>query len=117
IRDAINKMDTASLEQMRELQLDDRALFLARWQRLLTTVLSAPSQRDDASAHRALNELQAWNGRASASSTAYRLVRDFRLTVARLTFEPFLAVIRARHGHVNFARATDQMETPLWQLV
>ena len=57
---------------MLAIQLDDRALFLSHWQRLLAQTLSEA----ESSAWRA--EMQAalkdWDGHASTTSVAYRLL-------------------------------------------
>ena len=58
--------------------LDDRAVFLERWQKFLLTVLS-----DEAVAQKSVrgtlrDAVRQWNGHASIDSVAYRIVRCFR---------------------------------------
>ncbi|AOS43953.1 Acyl-homoserine lactone acylase QuiP precursor [Lacunisphaera limnophila] len=97
------------------IQLDDRALFLARWQKALLTVLTdeavaARSARGD------LREaVRAWDGRASVDSAAYRLVRLWRLKLAARAFAPFFD--RAGATEPRFSSGNFQYEDALWQLV
>jgi len=96
------------------IQLDDRALFLERWQRLFVTVL------DDAAvaAKRSRGELraavQAWNSRASPDSAAYRLVRAWRQRVAGHALEPFW--VQARRQLPAFDAGSFHTEDALWHL-
>ena len=97
-------------------QLDDRARFLARWRKLLLTVLG-PSALDFHPHRRALRKaVSHWSGRASVDSVAYRLVRDFRAEVAREVFAPVLKRLR-RHDADARLPFSDQIEGPLWRLV
>lgn len=97
------------------IQLDDRARFLERWQGLFLAVLT-----DDAvAARRSRGELreavQTWNGRASADSAAYRLVRAWRQRVAAHALEPFWA--QARRREPAFDAREFHVEDALWRLV
>jgi penicillin G amidase len=116
IRDALLELEAADEISMLRIQRDDRALFLARWHALLVETL-----RSRLANHVRHVEVRAvlasWNGRASADSVAYRLVNQFRDTVARLAFEPFISIVRSRHGHFDLANVSDQLEVPLWRLV
>lgn len=96
-------------------QLDDRALFLERWQRLLIQVLTP----DDVAGHPERIELRRlvaqWNGRASVDSVAYRLVRHWREMVADRVLGPIFAPCGDRLGGLD-VRHLDH-EEPLWRLV
>jgi penicillin amidase len=95
--------------------LDDRAVFLARWQELLAGVLN-----DDAVARKAargdLREVvRQWNGRASIDSAAYRVVRAFRAHVTRRALEPFIEPVRAVYADLD---SRDFLhEDAVWRLV
>lgn len=94
--------------------LDDRALFLERWQKELLATLT-----DDVVAKkRAYRELRdvvrTWNGHASIDSAAFRLVRAWRLRVADLAFAPFSD--RARSHYSDFAYVSFQFDDALWTL-
>ena len=89
IRDALQQLDHATPLDMLHLQLDDRALLLERWQRLLLEVLAA----DSAAAPR--GELrpyvERWGGHAAIGSVGYRAVREFRSAVIHAVLEPAAA--------------------------
>jgi penicillin G amidase len=96
------------------IQLDDRALFLERWQRLLLGVLT-----DEAVAARpARADLRAavrqWGGRATPDSAAYRLVRAWRLRLVEHALAPWRTGVLARLPRFNPAHF--QFEDALWLL-
>ena len=96
------------------IQLDDRAVFLERWQKLLLSVLDDPAvagRRDRADLRDAVRQ---WQGRASTDSAAYRIVRAWRRQVAEHAFAPFFA--RARAHYAGFSAGSFQGEDALWQL-
>ena len=98
-----------------KVQLDDRAIFLQRWQELLLTVLT-----DDAVAGRngraELREaVRLWNGHASPDSAAYRLVRTFRVRTAERALSPFFS--RAEEYYEKFSWRRLHYDDALWQLV
>lgn len=97
------------------IQLDDRALFLARWQKFLLEILT-----DDAVAsHKGRAELRevvrTWNGHAAVDSAAYRLVRAFRARTAELAFAPFIEA--AQQEYDAFSWRNFPYDDSLWQLV
>ncbi|MBI2813533.1 MAG: penicillin acylase family protein [Opitutae bacterium] len=97
------------------IQLDDRAVFLGRWQRFLLEVLA-----DDAVAgHKFRADLRdavrAWDGRASTGSVAYRAVKAFRLHVAERALAPFVAPAQRAYAAFNWRNLI--FEDALWQLV
>jgi penicillin amidase len=88
IRDGLFALKSATPADFLALQLDERALFLARWQKLLLATLAWPawSARPEI---RQLRELAAdWGARAAPASAGYRLVREWRERVVELIFEP-----------------------------
>jgi penicillin amidase len=91
IRDDLSTLEQAGPRDLLAIQLDDRALFLERWQKLLLTVLTpdAVAQRPARAELRRLAEH--WNARASADSVGYRLVRAFRSGVTSLALDPIFA--------------------------
>lgn len=92
-------------------QLDSRAVFLARWQRLLLRTLDreALRGRPDRAALRA--RVAAWGGHASVGSRGYGPVREFRETLDRRLTASLLAPARA-----VFADSDDLQEAALWRL-
>jgi penicillin amidase len=117
IRDDLSALGPARERDMLPVQLDDRALFLARWQQLLLSTLTPQAVAGDPRRAEVKRLAEAWGGRAAVDSAGYRIVRGFRLVLQeqvsaafagayRLTDEP-----RFRVGFVG------QSEGPLWALV
>jgi penicillin amidase len=100
---------------MRRIQLDDRALFLARWRELLLGVLDPASL--SAQPRRAeLRRLVAdWKPQASIDSVGYRLVRAFRDHTESAVWEMLLDALQLS-GEKDQPLPM-QFEGPLWQLV
>ncbi len=124
IRDDLRALPrTASEADMLRIQLDDRARFLGRWQRLLLAVLTPASTAADPRRAEARRLVAAWGGRASVASVGYRIVRAFRNRVADEALTPLLAPCRAADQHFDYLGRTDhkrayrQWEGPLWVLV
>lgn len=98
------------------LQLDDRAVFLQRWQQLMLTTLDAAALQQQPLRGQVAELLRDWDGRASVGSVGYRLVRRFRNEVAKRAFAPLLQGITAAvpgfdYGDIRFR------EAPLWRLL
>ena len=96
-------------------QLDDRAVFLARWQKLLLEVLTdgAVAQRPDRAALR--DAVRQWAGHASPDSAAYRLVRAYRSHTAERALKPFFE--RGEEFYEKFSWRRFNYDDALWQLV
>jgi penicillin amidase len=118
IRDGLLGLDAATEKDLLEIQLDDRALFLERWRRLLLEVLDDSAVADDPRRSE-LRELveNTWTGRASADSTGYRMVRGFRVFLADQVFDAITAPCAAADERFDFGWTTNQSEGPLWRLV
>ena len=97
------------------IQLDDRALFLERWQKLMVAVLDADAVADSSARRDLRDAVLAWDGHAGLDSAAYRLVRRWRLNVAQRAFAPFFDQAAARQP--RFSSGNFQHEDALWQLV
>jgi penicillin amidase len=117
IRDGLLALKPASVTEhdLLGIQLDDRALFLDRWQQRLKRVLLSPplAERGDLDELRSL--VEHWGARAAVDSVGYRLVREFRLRVARLLFEP--VEDRCQQAVPDFRVWWHQQEGPLWALL
>ena len=116
IRDDLARLEKATPRDLLAIQLDDRALFLERWRDLLLRALSA----DALAGHPRRAELRrlvatGWSGRAAIDSTAFRLVRSFRLTTFNLVLQTLTAPSRA--ADPSFGYDLEQAEGPLWRAV
>jgi penicillin amidase len=93
IRDGLLARDKVSEADMLAIQLDDRAIFLTRWQELMVEVLSA-DRKKGARRESMLREVRAWGARAAIDSVGYRLVSRFRSEVTRLILSALTAPCR-----------------------
>jgi penicillin amidase len=94
-------------------QLDDRSLFLARWQQLLQEVLA---KADDPKLVELKRLTGSWSGCAAADSVDYRLVRTFRQYVREAVLAPFVGRVKARFSDFGLPPMYDG-EAPVWALL
>jgi len=99
--------------------LDDRALFLQRWQDfLLTQVLTEQAMTTHSDFSQVKSILQTTKPlRASVDSVSYRLVRNFRLNVRDLVFSELNTTLAKLDDGYKFRSIRHQVEIPLWQLI
>ena len=123
IRDRLMAIGKATPQDMLQVQLEDRALFLERWRQLLLQTLTSDTIRG--SAEREGGPLRdefrrlvdtTWTGRASPDSVAYRLVRAFRTTLVRDVMMALTAPARELEPAFDYSRSL-RGEGPVWQLV
>jgi len=117
IRDGLLALPRATADDMRRLQLDDRALFLSRWQALLLQVLTPRAVAADPRRRELRDLAEDWGGRATVGSVGYRIVRAYRQAVARAVFAPLTAPCRAADPDFDYLDTVNQWEGPLWQLL
>jgi penicillin amidase len=94
-------------------QLDDRSLFLARWQELLQEILSNTDEPKLAELKRLTGS---WSGRAASDSVDYRLVRTFRQYVWQAVLAPFVGRVKIRFSDFALPPMYDG-EAPVWALL
>lgn len=99
------------------IQLDNRALFLDHWQHLLLQVLTPEAIAADPRRGEVRDLVRGWGARAAIDSAGYRLVRMFRIQLARQVFDPITAPVRKLDPEFDYIREFDQFEGPLWQIV
>lgn len=114
IKDALFMRQQFDEQTLHQIQLDNRAIFLQRWQQLLLNTL----QPDVVQQHQLQDYRQFVvnsTSHAAPDAIGYSLVRAFRQQVLKLQFAPLSAYLE-QHG----ARTTDlkySLETPMWQLL
>ena len=116
IRDDLLALEKATPQDLLAIQLDDRALFLEPWRKILLDVLTpeavaADPRRKDL---RRLVETT-WTGRASIDSTAYRLVRTWQGFVQEKVLVPLTA--RCEKADERFNPYFPQADGAIWALV
>jgi penicillin G amidase len=97
------------------IQLDDRALFLERWQKLMLSVLNDSAVATKKSRAELRDAVRQWNGHASVDSAAYRLVKVWRQKVVDRTLAPISEVVSARYP--DFNPRLFRYEDAVWRLV
>jgi penicillin amidase len=113
IRDDLHARAGFTPGSLLDIQLDDRALFLSRWQGLLQGTLAGS---DDPELRR-LRELSAhWHGHASIGSVDYRLVRAFRSEVTTAVLAPFVRRVAQQHSDFSWP-GENSAEAAVWALV
>lgn len=117
IRDGLLASDSFAPEDMLAIQTDDRALFLARWQKLLVRLLGEPAHVDDPELAEFLGLVRDWIPRAAPESVGYRLVRGYRLEVQDRAWAALMAPVREVYGEDVDTWRSPQFEAALWQLV
>ncbi|MBV8341145.1 MAG: penicillin acylase family protein [Gammaproteobacteria bacterium] len=100
---------------MLNIQLDDRALFLARWRTLLLDVLDAPALAGDARRTQFRRLVAAGAAEAAVDSVGYRLVRSFRDHTQQAVWDMLLAGLGVPAA--DAFRPPAQFEGPLWRLL
>lgn len=114
IRDALQARARFDERALLAIQLDDRAVFLERWWRLLHDSAARP----DAPALRALAAAAArWDGRAAPSSVSYRIVRAWRLAVHERIADGLTAPAQAALGEAFEMPELPQFEGVVWPLL
>lgn len=91
IRDGLAALEQAVPRDLRAIQLDDRALFLDRWQQRLLRVLTPEAIAEKPARAELRRLVEHWEGRASTDSVSYRLVKAYRLRTAALALDPIFA--------------------------
>jgi len=117
IRDGLAARQRFEPADMLGIQLDDRALFLERWRRLLMDLLDEAASEADPARARFRAQVAGWIPRASVDSVGYRLVRGFRQRVRDRVFDMLTTPVREAHAEAVRLRISNQFEAPLWQLV
>jgi penicillin amidase len=115
IRDDLAALEHATPRDLLAIQLDDHALFLARWQKLLLATLTPEAVAGKPARAELLRLASQWEGRASTDSVSYRLVRAFRLQVAQLVFAPIFEPCIEADPDFDYTRFN--YEPPLWTLL
>jgi penicillin amidase len=116
IRDDLTAITVpATPRDLLAVQLDDRAWFLERWQKLLLTTLT-PEVAAATKGRTELRQLaEQWNGHAAIDSVAYYLVRRWRDFVADRALGPICAPCVDISDAFDFHQLN--YEEPLWRLV
>ncbi|MEO7252256.1 MAG: penicillin acylase family protein [Arenimonas sp.] len=113
IRNALFAQNRFTERDLLSIQLDNRAIFLDRWWRLLRAQAKGSREKTWVEFEAATRD---WNGHAATASVSYRLVRDWRLAVLERSKRGLLAPAMARLGKRFVMPDLPQFEGVAWQL-
>ncbi len=113
IRQRLMALDSANEEDLLAIQLDDEALFLARW-RIVMMDHFAGAKGSNVIAARHM--IENWEGRAAPESVGYRLVRRFRSHVTQRVVSGLTKPLESVLGK-RFPWYSRTAEGPVWRLI
>jgi penicillin amidase len=116
IRDALFAKDTFSAADLMDIQLDNRALFLDRWQKLALDTLDDPAAAGDPRLREAKTFIVNWGARAAIDSVGFRIVRAFRVAVSDRVIPPLIAPALRIDPALRYSRVW-QSEGSVWALL
>ncbi len=117
IRDRLFTLESATPLDMLQIQRDNEALFLSRWQARLLALLARHAGPDQAAITAALPLVRDWSAHADRDDVGYRLVRAWRQAALERVFAPVDSILEAQLEGATLSRATRQLEYPGWQLL
>jgi len=117
IRDALLAKDKFTEQDLLDIQLDDRALFLTPWHQHLTALIEENTQPVMHGNDALLGVLNNWGAAASAESVGYRLVRNFRLKTIEYAMAPFVTALTQADESFQFKFVKRSSEYPVWAMV
>ncbi|HUP64004.1 MAG TPA: penicillin acylase family protein, partial [Thermoanaerobaculia bacterium] len=116
IRDRLFDLEEAQERDLLAIQLEDRALFMERWQALLLEVLDDGAAGGNQARRETRRFVETWGAHAATGSVGYRVVRGFRSAVERKIFDSLTAGARERYPWFRWTRIAHR-EHPLWSIV
>jgi penicillin amidase len=118
IRDGLRAKDLFSEQDLLNIALDDRAIFLKRWQTfLLENVLTKTAIDINPAWQEVRNIVSQDNLCACVDSVAYRLINNFRLNVRHDVFSLLNENLTQLDDNFSFRTIRHQVEIPLWQMI
>jgi len=113
--DLLGLSGAATPADMLRIQLDDRALFLARWRSLILALLDPASLQGHPERAQFRKLVADWKPQASVDSVGYRLVRGFHEITRNAAWSMLLGGLQLPTDSGQIPPA--QFEGPLWQMV
>ena len=113
IKDDLYEKQTFNAQDFLDIQLDDEALFLNRWQQYMLALTEA----DNASYQEVRSVLTHWQGRASKTSAGYLLVKRFREKIVDQTIGRLYEKLDKGLNFFSPSSIDNFVEYPVWQLI
>jgi len=114
IRDGLFARERFTERDLLAIQLDDRALLMERWWKLMRQTLE---HNDDPALKRLEAATREWQGRASVDSVSYRLARGFRGITLDTVQAALLAPAKEKLGEQFVEPNLPQLEGVVWPLL
>jgi len=102
-------------QDMLRIQLDDRALFLTRWQQFLTELLDTEALANHSEREQFKKLIAHWDAAAHPGSVGYRLVRGFHERLETTVWDTVLNGLQLAPAEHDFAPS--RFEPALWLMV
>lgn len=115
LRELVASGHKAAPADLLRIQLDDRALFLERWQSALLAILTDEAVARNRPRADLREAVRHWEGHAAVDSAAYRLVQSFHRKLAARALAPFFE--KARETYEDFDYGQFRYDDALWRLV
>ncbi len=115
IQSRLFEQDQFNERDFLNMQLDNEAKFLARWQQFLLNRVLGQSTHPEKQA--LIEAISGWSGRANPDDLGYLLVRQFRLKARDLVFEDLTAHLDTLGHQFDAGSIHKRFEPALWQLV
>ena len=113
IRDDLVARDHFTPQDALNIQLDNRALFLSRWQKLLLGVIAISR---DPKVLALKTCVQDWQARAASDSVGYRIVRMFHDHVREDALASFAALAKKKNADFDWP-SREVGEYAVWQMI
>ncbi len=117
IRDSLMAKERFSEEDFLNIQMDNRAIFLTRWQQLLLTVLDDTVVSESPALAQLRKQIEGWQGRASKTSVGYLIVKRYREEVIDHTIGRVYDYLGNAGSDFWPWRVDSFLEYPVWALV
>jgi penicillin amidase len=114
IRDGLGQQRQLAEADMLAIQLDNRALFLARWRDLLLGLLKADEDSERVAMRQAVRDSAS---RADVDAVGFRIVKRFRIRVREAVLEGLTVPCRKANPMFRIALLDPNVEESVWQLI
>jgi len=116
IRDDLLATESATEKDMLRIQLDDKAVFLDRWQKLLLETLNEAAVKDNSKRAEMRKFVEDWGGAATTESVGFRAVRTFRRKLLAQLCDVLGTPARKLDEGFQLARY-ERVEGAIWKIV
>jgi len=117
IKDRLENIEHFNELSFLTIHLDDRAVFLDRWQQLLVKLIDEDALTNNPQLEEFKAELDKWNGRAATSSIGYFLVKRYREMVIDNTVGHLFRYVDSKTNEFWPDDIDNLVEYPVWQLI